>query len=406
MTATVTTETKSHVLITANSPGEVAGWVLPVAESLHALAPETEIVLVLPPCQYASGKEARVAADWPAIQRVVTLRGLSGALLLGRRALGLARDADVRVLFLGGDVFHAVSLARRLGARCYAYLSKPRWSGSLDKSFVPDGRAVERFAAKNVSASRYEVVGQLALDSVRPGRSAAEVRRELGICQDTPLIALLPGSRPLFSRFAIPYLAQVAAAMHAHRPGLRFVTCLSPFLGDDLLDDPLQETWPPGQGRHEPASAENGAALQFTTQPALDVIAAADLAVAIPGTTTLQIAALGVPQIVFLPLQRPDLIPLDGLLGLLPPRVWPMSALRRRLAEVVGRGPEPMALPNMIAGRRIVPELRGKIEPVDVAAEALGLLEDEDRRRTMVRECLEITAERGAAERIAAGVLA
>jgi len=113
-----------------------------------------------------------------------------------------------------------------------------------------------------------------------------------------------------------------------------------------------------------------------------------------------------VPQIVFLPLQRPDLIPLEGLLGLLPAGVWPVTYLRRRVTEVVGMGPQPMALPNMIAGRRIVPELRGHIEPVDVAAQALGLLEDEDRRRKMVGECLEITAERGAAERIAAGVLA
>ena len=406
MTATVTTGTRSHVLITANSPGEVAGWVLPVAESLRALNPEAEIILVLPPCQYASGKEARVVADWPAIQRVVTLRGLSGALLLGRKALGLSRDADARVLFLGGDVFHAVSLARRIGARCYAYLPKPRWSGSLDKSFVPDAAAAERFAARGVPTSRYEVVGQLALDSVRRGRQGAEVRRDLGIGQDAPLIVLLPGSRPLFSRFLIPYLAQVAAAMHAHRPGLQFVACLSPFLGDDLLDDPLQDTWPPGQGRQESGSAAGGAALQFTTQPALDVIAAGDLAIAIPGTTTLQIAALGVPQIVFLPLQRPDLIPLEGLLGLLPAGVWPVTYLRRRVTEVVGMGPQPMALPNMIAGRRIVPELRGHIEPVDVAAQALGLLEDEDRRRKMVGECLEITAERGAAERIAAGVLA
>jgi len=396
-----------HVLITANSPGEVAGWVQPVAESIRRQAPGVPVTLVLPPCQYASGKEQQVAASWQYIDRIVTLRGFLRALLLGRAALGLPRTEDVRVLFLGGDVLHAVALAKRLRAPCYAYLAKPRWARHIRTTFVPDEASAERFAARAVPPNRYGVVGQLALDSAVVTRAAAEVRQALGGAADGSLIALLPGSRPVFTRVLIPHFVQAADEIHLRRPDIEFVMALSPFLDEALLRDPLGTGAPepciPGQTRV--ATTPHGATVRLTTEPAVDVLSVCDLAIAIPGTTTLQIAALGVPQLVVLPLQRPDLIPLDGLLGLLPPKLWPMSAFRRRLAQVVGMGEGFFALPNRIAGREIVPELRGAIEPSDVAREVLALLGDAGRRERMVADCLEVTAGRGAAERIAAGVL-
>ena len=64
-----------------------------------------------------------------------------------------------------------------------------------------------------------------------------------------------------------------------------------------------------------------------------------------------------------------------------------------------------VSLPNIIAGREIVPEMLDILQPRDVAEKASSLLLNPGLCETISRDLREITRHRGAAERIASLVL-
>jgi lipid-A-disaccharide synthase len=63
-----------------------------------------------------------------------------------------------------------------------------------------------------------------------------------------------------------------------------------------------------------------------------------------------------------------------------------------------------IALPNILAGREVVPELRAVLAPADVARHIIGWLDDREGRSAMSRELRQLAGTRGAAARLAAEV--
>ena len=59
------------IVITSNSPGELYSLVRPVIRSLHRNIPGVRIILVITPCQYASGREIEVARSFSEIYEIV-----------------------------------------------------------------------------------------------------------------------------------------------------------------------------------------------------------------------------------------------------------------------------------------------------------------------------------------------
>ncbi|OFX31119.1 MAG: hypothetical protein A2Z07_03520 [Armatimonadetes bacterium RBG_16_67_12] len=129
-------------------------------------------------------------------------------------------------------------------------------------------------------------------------------------------------------------------------------------------------------------------------------VAGADLALTIPGTNTLELALLRIPSLVVLPLSLTPEIPVEGILDLLLriPIVGPKVRLAIARRYVV-RAPY-LALPNMRAGRQIMPELVGALTPEQVAAESARLIRDEGARAAMARGLEAIPQEPGASRRI------
>ncbi|HRX26783.1 MAG TPA: cdisaccharide synthetase, partial [Aminivibrio sp.] len=104
------------VLLLANGPGELWGWVRPVAAELKRRSRKVSLLLL--PCQFASGEERRVAESLAPDE----LRGPSGLAGTLRDALFLGRGAEA-VLQLGGDLAWGRIAARagRAPLLCYAY---------------------------------------------------------------------------------------------------------------------------------------------------------------------------------------------------------------------------------------------------------------------------------------------
>ena len=216
-------------------------------------------------------------------------------------------------------------------------------------------------------------VGHPLLD-VQPMRAPRKVfLGSLGLDASRPVLALLPGSRANELREILPGLARAARIIGDRVSGGQFVVARAPHLRDDLFA-PLREL-------------ERGSTTVVTTEGHTDdVLASADAAVVASGTVTVQAALHECPMVV----------------------VYRLSPLTYRLGKPFVRV-DTYAMANLVAGRRVVPELiQDAFTPDAVAEEATRMLTDHayaSRIRAGLREVKNKLGEPGASQRAAAAVL-
>lgn len=213
-------------------------------------------------------------------------------------------------------------------------------------------------------------VGHPAADLPRRAPEPAEARHELGIAAGAPVVGLLPGSRLQEIRAHLPVLLASAAELARIIPDVTYV-----------LPVPAPEI-------HEAVAAHVAAATVpvRVTSEVYAALRASDVLVASTGTATLEAAVLGVPMVAVYRLP------------------WLSWVIVRRILTI-----RYAALPNLLAGREIVPELlQDRMTPAGIAAAVAGLLQDPARRAAMRRDLLAVAAtlgEPGAAGRAAEEVL-
>lgn len=216
-----------------------------------------------------------------------------------------------------------------------------------------------------------EWVGHPLFDVMPEARPRPDVRAEMGVAGDAPLVALLPGSRRNEVHAILPGLIASAARIRAALPSVHFVLARAPHVGDDLL---------------APLASLPGAPVSIADGRADDVLHAADVALVASGTVTVQAALHQCPMVVVYRLSP-----------------WTYR-LGRRFVRV-----DTFAMANLVAGRRVVPELiQDDFVPERVAAEALRVLTDPlaaSRVRDDLRDVRTRLGEPGASRRAAAAVL-
>ena len=196
------------------------------------------------------------------------------------------------------------------------------------------------FAEQRIPTS---YIGHPLTQLIRPSASRAELRERFGIPEQALLIALLPGSRKGEIRRHLPYLRDAAELLRDRVTGseLRFVLAL-----------------PPGASFRERFSSPSIQVLEGHTW---DVLACSDLALAASGTVTVEACILNTPMVTF----------------------YRVNALSWLLGKLLVRVPF-FSMVNLIAGRRVVPELiQGDMTADRLAREAERLLTDEASRRRM-----------------------
>lgn len=397
---------RTQIYITANSPGEVAGWLSPVVQALKRRDDSVCVNVVLTPCQYASGMEADVASSLSGVGRVVRLSTLIMESLFRRLKGAAAGDGHRCVLFLGGDALYAVLLSKLLNAPAYAYIGKPRWQGRFRKYLVFSESDRVRFIEEGVPSDEVEAVGQLCLDSVEIGRGADAIRESLlAEHANEDIITFLPGSRPVEVEFLIPFFMKAAEMIQTRCPKIHIFFAISPFADKRLIRRGLKHDGLRLDGRCEYFTTSSGCTIGLMTENPHELMSISKLVVTIPGTNNLQIAAMGTPMLIVTPLNRAERIPVDGLLGILNYHIFPIGLLKRKLIQNGAKHVEYLSLPNIIAGRQAVPELFGVLDPEDVALKAEELLGDDAALRSISSELRKIAVGRGAADKIAAAVL-
>lgn len=213
-------------------------------------------------------------------------------------------------------------------------------------------------------------VGHPLVDHVRPARPAADIRRELGLPEAGPVVALLPGSRRSELRMYLKTMLGAAERLAAAHPGVRFVLPVAPSLDKTLIEKELVEC-----------------TANVTCRSGMfhDLLAAADAAVVASGTATLETALVGTPMII---------------VG----KVAPLTAaMLRRFVNLPFVG-----LVNWVMGEIRVRELlQEAVTPENVASALENLLADEGERarlKTVYGEIRERLGAGGASARAAAAV--
>jgi lipid-A-disaccharide synthase len=271
-------------------------------------------------------------------------------------------------------------IARGLGVPVIYYLPPGSWSrrprgGQLRE--IADAIATPfPWSRDNLSGghARVEWVGHPAAESVRPVRSAAEAYRHYGLDPNRPVVALAPGSRSQEIRRLLPVLARAALLLAARFPGTQFLVPVAPSVNAQQVQIRL---------------CQDGVEAVLLSGLEYDALQLARAAVVCSGTATLEFACLRVPMVVVY-------------------RAAAAVALQW-LIRSARSGERFVALPNIIAGRQIVPELLNRAASPESIAAALGsFLQDGGLRAAAVRELDEVAATLhgpGASDRTAALVL-
>jgi lipid-A-disaccharide synthase len=207
-----------------------------------------------------------------------------------------------------------------------------------------------------------------------PGVSdLAGLRRTIGIKPDSSVVALLPGSRAGEIQRHMPVLLGVAALLRRERPELEFLVPLAPSAPEQALRDAIRDS---GLERIHVHAGDFPELLRMCAAGAVA-----------SGTASLDAATVGLPMVVIYRMN-----PLTHWIG-------------KRLIQV-----DHVAMPNLIAGRRIVPELlQDECNPTRIAAELERYLGDPahaEAVRNALRAVLRQLGEPGVFERAAERVRA
>jgi lipid-A-disaccharide synthase len=214
-----------------------------------------------------------------------------------------------------------------------------------------------------------EFVGHPLLDRVHRTMDRATTLRAAGLDPARRTVVLLPGSRRAEIANMLPVFLAAARRLVARDPRLQVALVRAHTVSPEQLT---------------PHLAAAGLAVQVVGDAPYDLIAAADVALVKSGTSTLECALLECPMVIAY-------------------RVSPVTAM---VGRMLVRGVTHIGLPNIVAGRMVVPELfQGGVTPEGLADAAWRLLDDAPARHAVLAGLRDVRARLGsggAAERAAA----
>ncbi len=367
----------TELILAGNGPGELAGWIRPVARAARAVATQTHralrLTLALSPSQYASGREPEVIQRWGLFDRILD-PARCVRLALGLGTLPIARRSAL--IHLGGDLWVSARLARRLRipacalaeTTIIAHRHRP-----FARVFATSEALAERLVSEGVPREKILVSGDPRTDVFEDADRRLFHTPYRPSVDGQYTLAMLPGSRDQFFRFLTPYFLDIASVLGTIHPKTTFQIIVSPFVSPHLVEqarDTVARSWPHLR-------------VMWVLDEMWTALAHSDLALTIPGTNTLELAMAGVPFAVILPTHQVERIPVEGVLewvARLPglARVIKRGILSRHLATR-----RFVALPNVRAGKLLVPEWVGRWTPTEVANRLAELLLDHQGRASM-----------------------
>lgn len=261
--------------------------------------------------------------------------------------------------------FQLAKTAKRCGVKVMFYVSPQVWAWKSwrikDYGAIADMMAVifpfevPIYQAHGIPV-RY--VGHPLAGKVKATLPKAAALAEFGLSGQQPVVGLLPGSRRGEIKRLLPVLLQAAELLSQRLAGVQFVLPQADTVRDDSL---------------APYLAAAKVPVTVIRGRAYDVLQCCDAVATCSGTATLETALMGVPMAIVYKLAEPS--------------YW----LGRMLVQVPHIG-----LPNIIAGRGIVPEfIQHAANPPAIAEALWRMLTDSDYAAAMRRDLAEVKAHIG-----------
>jgi len=284
-------------------------------------------------------------------------------------------DSIILVDFYGFNR-HVASLAARYKKPVYYYVCPQFWAsrpGRLNfiKSFVRRFLVLfpfeeDFYKARGLSAT---FVGHPLLDPILNIHYNGSQKNHV-----EPLIGLLPGSRPDEVRRHMPVMLEVCERIVKDWPGARFILFAAPDLNTEIYSEVL------GPGARLPFFLEIVRDENYTWRSQLDV------AVTASGLEALESALLGIPMAV----------------------IYKMPWVTYLVARAIVTIPH-IAIPNILAGRLLVPEfIQHKAKAGPIAETLKKWLKDPKERERIKQRLIQLRegfGQPGASERAAKAIL-
>lgn len=372
------------VILTANSPGEVSAWVRPMVKTLKKIWPDCKITVFIPPCTFASGQESSVVASFSEVDQVIGPRAFLKYMIFRSQPRNFYPGKQGCVIFLGGDLGHAVLLGKRLNYPVFAYSERDvGYASSIRLFFVPTTKVAQRLERKGIPRTKLRLVGDLKLDGISPNIPAERLKERLELTSEDFVLNIFPGSRPREVVASLPLFLRSTMCMLKTRK-LRPIVTLAPYVTiervKDILNKAAEFSWQLEETKELDLFRLMINDYQFWVYrgSSYNTMQISDFAFALPGTNNVELAALQVPTLITLPLNWPELIPLPGLIGWLTEIPLLGSWLKKRYII-------PSLLPkfnfvssvNRSINQLILPEIRGVLTPEKIAERALEIIEHE-----------------------------
>jgi lipid-A-disaccharide synthase len=352
---------RTIALVAGEASGDQLGAAL--IRSLQQRLPGTRFVGIGGARMQAAGLEAWWDCD------VLSVMGLAEVVRHLPRLLKLRRDLKARLLSLRPDAFIGIDapdfnlgvekFLKKSGLHTLHYVSPTVWAWR-QKRAAKIGRSTDRvlclfpfeppfFESHGVSAS---YVGHPMADAIDLHNDMQAARQELGIKSEPVCVALLPGSRVSeVSRLAGPML-EAAETLRQQHADICFV---APMAGEAVRAVFASEL-----------EQRPGLDCQLIDGSALTAMAAADVVVCASGTAALETMLVNRPMVV----------------------VYRLSALTYAIAKTLNLVKSQfIAMPNILAGEPLVPELiQAEANGARIAEEVKRWLDDPDSRAALAQQ--------------------
>ena len=403
------------VVIVSNGPGELATWVKPVldylikqkSKSINLNIPNYKLVLSLVPCPNATGKEFTVANDWQILDLIIPAKNFLKLLL--KPSLFGSWPRNGVVVFLGGDQFWNVLLAKRLGYESITYAEWiarwPRWNLHI---------AAMNEEVRNIIPKKFkkkcQVIGDLMADVKNNLSPIHEINNK-------KWIAILPGSKKAKLSIGIPFFLEVADRIKECEDNINLMIPIAPtteledFIFFQSAKNPITKYYSSNIKsikkiensifNYVLETCKNTKIFILQQNSNHNILSQCKLALTTVGANTAELAAINLPMIVVLPTQHLNAMNAwDGIFGI----IGRIKLLNRIQTFIIKRwylkNNKFFAWPNIKANKQIIPERVGIISPKDISDEAIYLLKEKDLLVEQKLNLLKMRGKRGAVKKL------
>ena len=377
------------VVIVSNGPGELSTWVKPVLDYLveqnhkciNSNLPKYKLVLTLVPCPHATGQEFSVANDWQIFDLIIPAKRFL-KLLLKPSSFGNWPKKGV-VVFLGGDQFWNILLAKRLGYQSITYAEWiarwPRWNLHI----AAMNEEVRNKLPKKFK-KKCQVIGDLMADINNNLSPINEI-------SNGKWIAILPGSKKAKLSIGIPFFLEVADNISENGDDVNLMIPIAPtteikdFLYFQSDKNPITKYY---SSKIKSIKKIENSIFDFVLETCKNtkifilnqnsnhnILSQCKLALTTVGANTAELAAINLPMIVVLPTQHLNAMNAwDGIFGIM----GKINLLNRIQTFLIKRyylkNKKFLAWPNIKANKQIIPERVGIISPKEISDEVIYML--------------------------------